>query len=100
MRGLLIDPETGDVQVTAGRLAVGDTTAQTAECVLRAVRGEFKEHPLIGAEILKMLGGSPNPMWKADAKTMLQACGLSVSRVEMKDGQITIEYNGENSTIG
>lgn len=31
---------------------------------------------------------------------MLQACGLSVSRVEMKDGQITIEYNGENSTIG
>lgn len=100
MRGILIDPETGDVQVNAGRLAVGDTTVQTAECVLRAVRGEFKEHPLIGAEILKMLGGSPNPMWKADAKTMLQACGLSVSRVEMKDGQITIEYNGENSTIG
>ena len=55
----MTDPETGDLKVNAGRLAVGDTTAQTAECVLRAVRGEFKEHPLIGAEILKMLGGSP-----------------------------------------
>lgn len=97
MRGILIDPETGDLQVTAGRLVIGDTTAQTAECVLRAVRGEFKEHPLLGAEVLKMLGGIENPMWKSDAKTMLQACGLSVERVELKDGQITIIYNGDNN---
>lgn len=97
MRGILIDPETGDMQVTAGRLVVGDTTAQTAECVLQAMRGEFKEHPLIGAETMKMLGGIYNPIWKSDAKDMLQACGLSVERVEFKDGLITIEYNGENN---
>lgn len=96
----MTDPETGDLMVRDGALVVGDTTAQTAEAVLRAMRGEFKEFPLLGAETLKMLGGTPNPMWKADVKTMLQACGVSVSRIEMKDGQITIEYNGENSTIG
>lgn len=95
MRGILIDPETGDLQLKDGRLVVGDITAQVTECVLQAVRGEFKEHPLIGAETLKMLGGAYNPMWKADAKTMLQACGVSVSRVEVKNGQITIVYNGE-----
>lgn len=98
MRGILIDPETGDLQVKDGRLVVGDTTAQVAECVLRAMRGEFKEHPLIGAETLKMLGGAYNPMWRADAKTMLQACGVSVSRIEVKNGQITIEYNGDHNT--
>lgn len=98
MHGILIDPETGDLQVIAGRLAVGDIAAQTAECVLRAVRGEFKEQPLLGAEVLKMLGGIENPMWKSDAKTMLQACGLSVERVELKNGQITIIYNGDDST--
>lgn len=100
MHGILTDPETGDLQVVAGRVVVGDTTAQVAECVLQAVRGEFKEHPLIGAEVLKMLGGIEDPMWKSDAKTMLQACGLSVSRVVLNNGQITIEYNGEGRSIG
>lgn len=97
MHGILIDPETGDLQTRDGRLVIGDTTVQTTECVLRAVRGEFKEHPLIGAEVLKMLGGAENPMWKSDAKTMLQACGLSVARVEMKDGQITVLYNDDDN---
>lgn len=54
-------------------------------------RGEFKEFPLLGAETLKMLGGTYNPTWTADTKAMLQVCGLSVSHVEVKDGLITIE---------
>ena len=91
MRGILIDPQTGDLMLKDGGLAVGDTGAQTAEDVLKAMRGEFKEFPLIGAEAYKMLGGAYNPLWKSDAKTMLQACGLPVSRVEGKDGMITIE---------
>lgn len=98
MRGILTDPRTGDIQITDGRMAVGDTTAQTAECVLRAVRGEFKEHPLLGGEVVKMLGGAENPMWKAAAKAMLQAAGLSVRRIDVNNGQITIEYDGDDST--
>lgn len=87
----MIDPETGDLMIRSGTLVVGDTTAQTAEAVLQAMRGEFKEFPLLGAETLKMLGGTYNPTWTADTKAMLQTCGLSVSRVEVKDGLITIE---------
>lgn len=56
----MIDPETGDLMVRSGALVVGDTTAQTAEAVLQAMRGEFKEFPLLGAETLKMLGGTIN----------------------------------------
>ena len=97
MRGILIDPETGDLQVKDRQMAIGDTAAQIAEGILRAMRGEFKEHPLIGAEVHKLLGGTHDPMWSADAKTMLQACGLSISRVEFKDGQINIEYDNNNS---
>ena len=41
----MIDPETGDLMVRSGALVVGDTTAQTAEAVLQAMRGEFKEFP-------------------------------------------------------
>ena len=87
----MIDPETGDLMVRSGALVVGDTTAQTAEAVLQAMRGEFKEFPLLGAETLKMLGGTYNPTWTADTKAILQVCGLSVTHVEVKDGLITIE---------
>lgn len=65
----MTDPETGDLMVRDGALVVDDTTAQTAEAVLRAMRGEFKEFPLLGAETLKMLGGNEDPMWRSDAKT-------------------------------
>lgn len=87
----MTDPETGDLMVRDGALVVGDTTAQTAEAVLRAMRGEFKEFPLLGAETLKMLGGNEDPMWRADARNMLQACGVPASRIEIENGRITIE---------
>lgn len=91
MKGMLIDPETGDLQVAGGAVVIGDTTEQVAECVITAARGELKEHPLIGAEINKMINGNSDPMWCANAKQMLQACNVPVSRVTLKDNQITIE---------
>lgn len=42
MVGMLIDPDTGDLQVKDGALALGDNTEQVAECVLLAARGELK----------------------------------------------------------
>lgn len=88
---MLIDPETGDLQVKSGSLDLGDNTEQVTECVIMAARGEFKEYPLIGAEITKLTNGNPDRMWCANAKQMLQACGVPVSRVTLKDNQITIE---------
>lgn len=88
---MLIDPETGDLQVVGGAVVIGDTTEQVAECVITAARGEIKEHPLIGAEINKLINGNTDPMWCANAKQMLQACNVPVSRVTLKDNQITIE---------
>lgn len=91
MKGMLIDPETGDLQVKSGTLVLGDNTGQVAECVVMAARGELKEHPLIGAEISKLANGNTDPMWCSNAKQMLQSCGVPVSRVTLKDNQITIE---------
>lgn len=91
MVGVLIDAETGDLQVKDGSLALGDNTEQVAECVLVAARGELKEHPLVGAEIYKLTNGNNDLFWCANAKQMLQAVGVPVSRVRLKDNQITIE---------
>lgn len=88
---MLIDPDTGDLQVKDGALALGDNTGQVAECVLLAARGELKEHPLVGAEITKLVNGNGDPLWNNNTKQMLQACGVPVSRVLINDNRITIE---------
>lgn len=88
---MLIDPATGDLMVKDGALVIGDNTQQVAECVLLAARGELKEHPLIGAEIAKLANGNGDPLWCNDAKQMLRACGVPVSRVSIDDNSITIE---------
>lgn len=91
MKGLLIDSQTGDLMVKGGTLAVGDITEQVAACVILSGRGEFKEYPLLGAEIEKQLGGQPDPLWCSNARQMLEACGVPVSRVIMEDNQLTIK---------
>ncbi|MDR2894238.1 MAG: hypothetical protein LBU97_02110 [Alistipes sp.] len=91
MTGMLIDPETGDLQVAGGSVVVGDNTAQVAEAILVASRGEFKEHPLLGAEIVRLQNGNGDAMWAASAKDMLHAAGVPVRRVRLDGNEITIE---------
>ena len=91
MKGILIDPETRDVRIKNGTVVIGDIEEQVAELVLLSVRGDNKEFPLIGGEIVKRKNGTADPIWCADAKRMLSACGLPVKRVEFKDGKLTIE---------
>lgn len=91
MRGILIDSETGDLLVENGGLVVGDTEAQTVEAVMMANRGEFKEFPLIGGEVMQMLGGSVDVMWPGRVKRMLRACGVDCDRVKVDNGEVIIE---------
>ena len=92
MIGLLIDTETGYLLVERGSVVIGNTDSQIAESVLVAMRGEWKECPLIGGEVKKMLGGEPDVMWRGQVKKMLEACGLDVRKVNVsEDNIITIE---------
>lgn len=76
MVGMLIDPDTGDLQVKDGALALGDNTEQVAECVLLAARGELKEHPLVGAEITKLANGNGDPLWSTTRNRCSKRAGF------------------------
>lgn len=92
MRGMLIDAASGDLLIEQGRIAVGDTEGQTAEAVVRTMRGELKEHPLLGGEAGRMRGGQPDVMWPGEVRQMLRGCGVECERVTMEaDGTISIE---------
>lgn len=91
MKGILLDPETGDVRIKSGGMVVDENVQQVAEHILRANRGEYREFPLYGAEVLKLRNGIASRMWCADTKQMLRACRVGVEKVSIKDNVITLE---------
>lgn len=92
MNGILIDAESGDLLIEHGSVVIGNIDSQIAEGVLVAMRGEWKECPLIGGEVKKMLGGEVDVMWRGQVKKMLEACGLDVQKVSIsEDNIITVE---------
>ena len=92
MKGLLIDSETGDLLIEKGAVAIGNCEEQIVEMVLVANRGDFKEVPLIGAEIELMLSGEKDTLWPLKAKRMIKACGVEVSKISITDDNIiTVE---------
>ena len=88
---MLTDRESGDLIVERGALVIGETDGQIAEHVLMTMRGEWKEWPLIGGEVKKMMGGEADPLWRGEVKKMLNACGLAVQKVSLTADGITIE---------
>lgn len=92
MIGILIDATTGDLLVEGGGIAIGETDGQTAEVVVTTMRGELKEHPLLGGEAHRLAGGYVGVMWAGDVKAMLRGCGVECERVTVdSDGTIVIE---------
>lgn len=91
MKGIMTDVVSGDLLVSGGSIAVGDTEGQTAEAVLVTGRGEVKEHPLLGGEAWKLRGGSAGRMWAGDVREMLRGCGVECECVRVDGGIIRIE---------
>lgn len=91
MKGILIDPNTGDLLIEGGGMQLGDVRLQCAERVLRAMPGEFKHAPMLGGAVRLNINGRPDPFWHIDAKRMLQAALIEVERVHSSaDGTIKI----------
>lgn len=91
MKGMLLNADTGDLEVSGGTIAIGESTAQVTELVICANRGEIKEFPLVGVEIDRMRNGCIDRLWCATAKTMLQGCDLPIEQVRYENGILTIE---------
>ena len=93
MKGLITDTTTGDLLIGRDRLAmVTDSEEQVCESVLLAMRWEFKEFPLLGAEVRQQLGGCVDPFWPQETKKMLRACKVAANTVKLaEDGTLTIQ---------
>lgn len=89
MKGILLD-NNGDLLIE-GSLQIGNVKEQTAIFLFEAMRGEFREYPLLGLEAKRLLGASCDPFFITKAKKMLQHCHIEVNKIRMENNQIIIQ---------
>ena len=88
--GILIDTD-GDIMIRGGSVAIGDNTQDIVERVLNAYPGEFKEHPLLGANIRRYIGATGGAVSTVDIKQQLKMAGVQVSDIIIsEDNSISI----------
>lgn len=85
----------GELAMQRGRLALGEVRSQNIELLLRYNKGEIKQLPIFGGEVMRMLGSSMKladvSMWKADVKKQLKAENLEVRDIRIDGESIMIE---------
>lgn len=94
-KGLLVDPETGDLAVIGGTLTVGKTKAQNQAFILRAGKGEFKEYPTLGVGIADILGDDDLTGWKREIALQMEADGMKVNRVSINVNDNTVAIDAD-----
>ena len=89
--GILIDPETGDLQIDPRRndqnvyvqgLQVGEVTIQNQAAILQAMKGELKEYPTLGVGITNIANDHETTGWAREITAQLKADGMRVNDVE------------------
>lgn len=95
MKGLrLIQNGNGmvDLELEGGGLAVGETLYQEEWLVLMTQRGEWKEHPLVGAGVADMAGDEDMLYWNREITESLARVGIKIKGVSLSNGELKIKH--------
>ena len=89
---ILIDPDSGDLQVSTERdalgliaqgLEIGNATYQNQAIILQASKGEFKEYPTLGVGISDMVNDHEVVGWRREIALQLESDGMTIKEVEI-----------------
>lgn len=105
-KGILLDPETGDLQISTQRnalgvipqgLVVGNTGYQNQAVILQTSKGEFKEYPTLGVGISDIVNDHEVVGWKREITLQLESDGMTINDIEInintKKLMLNADYN-------
>lgn len=92
MLGIVLSSDTGDLDLSTGRMQLGQVQAQTASFLLLGSPGTFGEWPRLGLGAYRKLGGQPDPMFPTEAAKQMRFCLLPVDRVSLADDGYLISF--------
>ncbi len=84
--------DTGDLKVVNGDLATGDSTQQDIELLLLSKKGEWKEFPMVGAniqEFLKQREGHTAAL--KEARIQLRKDNLTINKLTINNSVINVD---------
>jgi len=90
MKGILLD-ENGEIMIENGTMKIGEVDTQIVEHVITAFQGEYKDAPLLGGNIRKMLNGATDPFWASEMKRQLKTQHINASIKVVGDGNFVVE---------
>ena len=95
MKGLRLIQEAGgtvDIELDNGTMATGETQIQEEYLVLATQRGEWKEHPLVGAGVADMAGDEDMLYWNREITESLARVGIKIKGVSLSNGALKIKH--------
>lgn len=91
MKGILRDTETNDLLIRNGRLVIGENTSDVVETVMMIAPGELKNVPVIGANLVRAIGGTVDPFFKGRVRTMLKSEHVPVKSLVIDGNNVSVE---------
>jgi hypothetical protein len=93
MTDIILD-ENGDLDLTNGDLNIGFSDNRHQEHILMASKGDYKEFPELGVNIVQMLGDDNYTGVLIDAKKNLEYDGMKINNIRFEeDGNLNIDGN-------
>ena len=89
MKGILLT-DTLDLQVKNGTLQLGETREQEALLILSTEKGEWKEHPFLGAGLIHYLHSGQTEAMLREVKVQLRSAGLE-GTASIENGNLKID---------
>jgi hypothetical protein len=90
MRDILLD-ENNDLKIVNGDFAVGESEMQEVALILSSNQGEWKEHPVVGANLVtKVRSNTNDPRLERTLRIQMKLDGKDYEQIKNK---IKMSYN-------
>lgn len=80
-----------DLKISGGDFVIGDTYKQEMDLILRTKPGEWKNAPLVGADVEASLLDENFYTLKRRIQNQLKYDGKELRKFQVKDGKISID---------
>ena len=90
VKDILTDDD-GDLIIKNGDIVIGESDYQHIQDIIIAAPGDYKQYPLIGANIRMQQNGSIDGDFRKLLRLQLESDGYSVSQIQEINGILNIE---------
>lgn len=92
MKGILLNPDTYELELSSNTLSIGSTDEQNAQLILLTNQGEWKEYPVLGAGLIRFVRSNTSDLHiQRQVKLQLSLDNITPKTLEVQNHILTLE---------